>query len=67
MVFLLCYILIAIQFVPEWGEHEMRRLDESRKADILRYINEYYDRYGRTPAVRGIDPSHKHRVYHIVK
>ena len=52
--FLPCYILIAIQFVPEWGEHEMRKLDESRKADILRYINEYYDRYGRTPAVRDI-------------
>ena len=32
----------------------MRKLDDNRKTIILDYINEYYDRYGRIPAVHDI-------------
>lgn len=32
----------------------MRKLDNNRKAIILDFINEYYDRYGRNPAVQDI-------------
>ena len=32
----------------------MRKMDDSKRSTILNFINEYYDRYGRIPAVHDI-------------